>query len=202
MALALLVDATATQAQQLAVQARAEAQARQAEADERERQAQEQAEIRHRRERRDRLRRIRRQATGLLLISIPVWLLTPVVGSFLAAADDKVTSAIFLHGDTGDTAGSGPGTLYVLSAELIIGMIAALTVLALLLPYPRDKEVVSTPAIGGFAIGTFILVVQAFSGSGSGMSWCWGPLFAVLAHAAYGFYLRTLAASEQLAEPR
>ncbi|WP_067899247.1 hypothetical protein [Nocardia vaccinii] len=198
MALALLVDATATQAQQDAVRVRAETEARRAEEREQRREAANQLVLRRRRERRDRLRRIRRQSLGLLMAGAPIWLLIPIVGSFLSAADDNVSRVIFLNGDTGDTAGSGPGTLYLMSAELLIGMVAALTIIALLLPYPNGKEVISGPAIGGFAIGTLILVVQAFSGSGSAMSWCWAPLLAVLAHCVYGLYRRTLAAAENL----
>ena len=202
MALALLVDATATRAQQEAVRVRAETEARRAEEREQRRQAAVQEVIRRRRERRDRLRRIRRQAFGLLLVGAPIWLLIPIVGSFLSAADDHVSRVIFLNGDTCDTACSGPGTLYLLSAELLIGMVAALTIMALLLPYPNGTEVVSGPAIGGFALGTVILVVQAFSGSGSAMSWCWAPLLAVLAHGGYGLYRRTLAAAESAGATR
>ncbi|KAF0845278.1 hypothetical protein [Nocardia caishijiensis] len=141
-------------------------------------------------ERRQLVRRILSSAGGLAVLAVPVWVLTPVVGSILSIFSDNITEVVFLSGDTGDTSGSGPWTLYSLLWKLLLGMIAGLATLGFVLPYPRDEEVVSVPAMVGFGGGLLVLAYHAVAGSGSATSWWWPPLFAVLGHLGYGLYRR------------
>lgn len=200
LATALLADATVAHAQQLATQVRASQVAR----EESEREAarldvERQAEQR-RVQRRAFLRRVRGDAVALVFGCVPLWVLTPVVGSILTIVSDNITKAVFLSGDTGATSGSGPFTLYGLLAKVLIAMIVCLVVLAFVFPYPDGEEIISNAGVGGFALGTLLLFYQALAGSGSATSWWWPTLFAVLGHLAYGG-IRMSAATGADAEP-
>ncbi|MEV0767737.1 hypothetical protein [Nocardia salmonicida] len=186
----VLLEVGATRALVLATEAETRRQL--ALAEQAERAERELAERRQRaaRELRDLRRRILSSAGGLVALSVPVWVLTPVIGSILAIFSDNITEVVFLSGDTGDTAGSGPGTLYGLLWKLLLGMIVCLAALGFVLPYPRDEEVASIPAMAGFGAGLLLLAYQAIAGSGSAASWWWPPLFAVLTHLGYGLYRR------------
>lgn len=182
----ILADATVAHAQQLAVQARAAQVAReQADIETARIDAAQRADNR-RMQRSAFLRRVRGQGFSLMFVSVPLWVLTPVVGSILTVFSDNITQTVFLSGDSGATSGSGPGTLYGLLAKLLIAMIVCLVGLAFVFPYPDGEEVISSAGIGGFALGALLLFYQALAGSGSAASWWWPPLFAVAGHLVFG----------------
>lgn len=196
----ILADATVAHAQQLAVQARAAQVAReQADIETARIDAAQRAENR-RMQRSAFLRRVRGQGFSLMFVSVPLWVLTPVVGSILTVFSDNITQTVFLSGDSGATSGSGPGTLYGLLAKLLIAMIVCLVGLAFVFPYPDGEEVISSAGIGGFALGALLLFYQALAGSGSAASWWWPPLFAVAGHLVFGG-IRMSAATGAEAEP-
>lgn len=189
----ILLEAGLVRAQVEAAELDARRRAEQVEADARAQREQADRQRRAAEERRQRNRRIRSAAGGLAVFAVPVWVLTPVIGSIISIFSDNVTRVVFLSGDTGDTAGSGPFTLYGLLWKLLLGGILCLAGLGLLFPYPPDAEVISTPGMAGFGAGSLLLVVQAFGGSGSAASWWWPALFAVLGHLGYGLYLHVRA---------
>lgn len=186
LALAMLLDAAAVRARHEAVENRIAEEAR--EQQRRAAEAQREADLvaRAQREQREKVRRVLGASGVLLGGSFAVWLVTPVIGSILSIFSDTIDSMVFLDGDTGDTAGSGPFALYKLLAGLLVGMVVSLTASGLLLPYPRDEEVISSASIGGAVLGILILLIEVFTGSGSESSWWWAPILAVVFHVAYG----------------
>lgn len=172
-ALVLLADASADQAVTNAHQLREQQRA----ANEvlRQQRIAEQHQLRqHQRQQiRAKLRRIGEGVIGWGHALFSIGIFTPLIGSLAGV----------VH--------SGIVDLYITLAGLIIGSLLICAVLGLIFPYPRDQEVVSSPAVAGFVAGLPITLYLGITGSTSTAIWGWPFAFGMLVHAGFGIVRRT-----------
>ncbi len=115
------------------------------------------------------------------LVLAGLWLFTPVVASFgTLVLGDRLMNVVFMNGETGSTAGDGPGTLYGMLGRAVVAVWLVCLIARLLVQRKSNRYDPFSVGCAGASVGLLCFMYQLYQESLKPESWYLVPFgFAV-----------------------